>query len=366
LTRFLAVASHDLRQPMHALNIYLGALLNVDVSSTARNLLGKVRQCAGIMDDMFLALLDLSRLDAGVVQPDVKRFAIAPVLKSLTVEFAPQAEAKGLAFDCAPCDAWVESDANLVQQILGNLIANAVRYTEKGDIRIDCTSANGRLHVSVQDSGIGISAHQQKTIFEEYFQLGNSSQDRTKGLGLGLAIVKRLSTLLGAPVSLVSEVGQGSTFTLDLPLAEGGSARQDGVEADSREQNNALKGKLIVVVDDERSILDSMSILLEQWGCRVTAAQSGADARSALGAEAPDMIICDYRLHSGESGVDFITGLRDEYNRGIPALVITGDTAPDLIRDALSSGLQVMYKPVRAQALREALMRVFSNRTAPA
>jgi len=361
----LAVASHDLRQPMHALNIYLGALQNVEVSNAARNLLGKVRQCASIMDDMFLALLDLSRLDAGVVRPNVERFPIATVLKTLAVEFVPQAEAKGLTLDCVPSDAWVESDAGLVQQILGNLIANAVRYTEKGRIRIHCHAADGRLLVAVQDSGIGISAHQQKTIFEEYSQLGNSSHDRTKGIGLGLAIVKRLSTLLGAPVTLVSEVGQGSTFTLDLPQAEGGRAAQDVVEIDGKTHGNALEGRLIVVVDDEQSILDSMCILLEQWGCRVVAAHSGAEARAALaamGSDGPDMIISDYRLQTGESGVDFVTGLRDEFNRGIPALVVTGDTAPDLIRDTLSSGLPVMYKPVSATLLHDALMRVFAKR----
>ncbi|HEY8024876.1 MAG TPA: two-component regulator propeller domain-containing protein [Burkholderiaceae bacterium] len=367
LTRFLAVASHDLRQPMHALNIYLAALFNVEMSSGVRELLGKVRQCASVMDDMFLALLDLSRLDAGVVQPKVTHFPIASVLKTLVVEFAPQAEAKGLVLEALPSDAWVESDASLVQQILGNLIANAVRYTEKGRINIGCTARNGRLMVSVRDTGVGISTHQQKTIFEEFCQLGNSGHDRTKGLGLGLAIVKRLSTLLGAPVTLVSEVGRGSMFTLDLPLVER-QIRELPVRAEGEEKSvsGALEGKLVVVVDDERVILDSTSILLQQWGCRVVTAYDSSDAKAALGGEVPDLLICDYRLRIGENGVDVIIALRNQFNRDIPALVITGDTAPDLIRDTLSTGLTVMYKPLQAAALRETLLRLVAHRTTPA
>jgi signal transduction histidine kinase/CheY-like chemotaxis protein len=363
LTRFLAVASHDLRQPMHALNIYLGALLNVDVPLNARTLLGKVRQCASIMDDMFLALLDLSRLDAGVVRPNVKRFAIATVLKTLMVEFSPQAEAKGLVLECPLSEDWVESDPGLVQQILGNLIANAVRYTEKGGIRIACRTAKGRLLVSVADSGIGIPLHHQKTIFEEFLQLGNSGHDRTKGLGLGLAIVKRLSRLLGTPVTLVSEAGNGATFTLDLPLAEAHPGDPTRLIGEGQENSEALEGKLAVVIDDERSILDSTRILLEQWGCRVITAQSSMEARAALGDKAPDVLICDYRLHNGESGIDAINALIEEFNRDIPALVITGDTAPDLIRDTLSTGLPVIYKPLQAAALREALLRLVTART---
>lgn len=361
LTRFLAVASHDLRQPMHALNLYLGALLNVEVPEAARSLLGNLRKCSSIMEDMFMALLDLSRLDAGVVKPQMVSFPIEATLKRLEVEFVPHAQSKGLTLTFESSSAWVESDASLVQQILGNLIANAIRYTEKGAVGVRCYAHGNRLRVSVQDTGIGISVHQQKTIFEEFCQLGNSSHDRTKGLGLGLAIVKRLSTLLETPITLVSEPGKGSIFSVELLLASNQEASlSENSHHESKDGDESMRGKVVVVIDDEANILDSMRLLLEQWECTVTTAHSGREAIAKLvnAGIQPDALICDFRLRSQENGIDAINALRGEFNKEIPALVMTGDTAPDLIHDTLASGLPVMYKPVSAVALRETLLRL--------
>lgn len=359
LTRFLAVASHDLRQPMHALNLYLGALTAFELPEQARPLLANVTQCAHIMDEMFLALLDLSRLDAEVVLPHIERFPIATLLSRLAVEFTPQANAKGIEMHIPPSAAWVETDAALVEQILRNLVANAVRYTEAGSIAIVCGSHGDELRVAIHDTGIGISSHQQESVFEEFNQVGNAGRDRTKGLGLGLAIVRRLCRLLGVPITLLSAVGQGSTFSIDLPQVKGqrAAAAPDMTRAANCEP---FHGKMVVVVDDEESIIDAMRVLIEQWGCLVVTAASGEEAVAKLGGAGrlPDALICDWRLRQNESGFDVIRTLREEFNHVIPALLVTADTSPKHIQEMLASGLPVLYKPVNADALRVALDQI--------
>ncbi|HEY8027018.1 MAG TPA: ATP-binding protein [Burkholderiaceae bacterium] len=361
LTRFLAVASHDLRQPMHALSIYLGALTGSDLPKPARSILDSACDCASILDGMFLALLNLSQLDAQVIKPVIETFPISSLLSHLAVEFAPQAHAKGIDFQIEPCSAWVQSDAALVGQILSNLIANAVRYTQKGFIKISCEEHDGRLKVAVHDTGIGISAEQKKTVFEEFFQLANSNRDVRKGLGLGLAIVKRLSKLLDIPIALDSTVGAGSTFSIELRRIAPRLSVAPPVRA-LADNSQVLHGKTVVVVDDEESILDAMSILLQQWGCLPITAKQSEEAVKILVERAgtPDVLICDYRLGLNETGLDVIESLRAEFNFNIPALLITGDTAPNLFSDSQPIDIIVLHKPVEADALHKALIQLLS------
>ncbi|WP_136416937.1 ATP-binding protein [Herbaspirillum sp. ST 5-3] len=366
LTRFLAVASHDLRQPMHSLNLYLGALSNYELPVPARPVLDNVRQCAQIMDDMFLALLDLSRLDAQVVAPHIEHFPIASLLSRIAVEFAPQAKAKGLELRVAPCSVWVQSDPALVEQILRNLTANAVRYTESGGIVIGCRRRGAQLRLAVFDTGIGIAADQQKSVFEEFCQIGNAGRDRAKGLGLGLAIVRRLARLLDTPITLVSEPGKGSMFAIDLQRID---HLQPGWQQGSVEDaqfgaaRGRLAGKLIVVVDDEISILDAMQVLLEQWGCSVVTALSGPEAVAKLSEsmQVPDALICDYRLRLNENGLDVIKTLQSEFNLDIPVLIITGTITPARMKEMSASGVPVLHKPVNAATLQETLVRLVSE-----
>ena len=363
LTRFLAVASHDLRQPMHALNIYLEALLDVELSEAARPLAGNVRQCADIMDDMFKALLDLSRLDANVVKPRMERFPIASILRHLEIEFAPQAAIKGLSLNIESGAYWIESDVSLVEQILRNLIANAVRYTENGVIRVTCSDKNERLLVAVQDTGIGISPHQQKTVFEEFCQLGISSRDRSKGLGLGLAIVRRLCTLLDAPITLISALGQGSTFTIELPLTQNMNFEGEPPVIVDVPAKGILRNKLIVLIDDEESILDAMRTRLEQCGSIIVTATSGHEAIAKLGVikRVPDVVISDYRLRYTETGIDAIDAVHGVFSDDIPAVLITGDTAPDAIRETQESGMLVLHKPIQPGMLLNVLSQIFQQ-----
>jgi len=360
LTQFLAVASHDMRQPMHALNIYLGVLSDSELPAAARDILEKLRQCALIMDKMFLSMLDLSRLDAEVVQPNVRAFPLASICAAIELEYASHAKRKGLILRTDVGPDWVESDPELVLQILGNLVANAVRYTETGSIAVCSRICGECVHLTVCDTGVGMAKSRQKTSLEDYFRPDATAGRQGKRLGMGLAIVRRLCKLLETPISLESELGKGSTFSLELKLAPQGVGRGEIAYRNSAAiaDDGALRGKSLVVIDDEQSILTAMTALLEQWGCRVIAAKSVAEAiESLIDCErSPDAILCDYRLQDEENGIDAIECVRNEFNRDIPALLITGDTAPELLYDTLSSGLPVLYKPLQTDELRDALI----------
>ena len=356
-SRFLAAASHDLRQPMHALSLYLGALSALDLSAAARAVLGNVSQCARTMDGMFRALLDISRLDAGAIEAQPRVFAIAPMLDRIRLEFEPQVGEKRLALRVARCSASVRADPAFVERILRNLTSNAVRYTQRGSILIGCRRKAGALRVSVHDTGPGIAAAERQVIFEEFYQTGNPERDRAKGIGLGLAIVDRLARLMRAPLRLDSWPGRGSVFSIELPLAVRANAESAEQPARSSGARRSFAGSMVAVIDDEDAILQATRGLLEQWDCTVVTAASGGDALRQLGssARAPDAIVCDYRLRGGENGLAVIDSLRMEFNEDIPALLITGDTGPEPLREIQASGVRVLHKPVQEKTLRDAL-----------
>ena len=373
-SRFLAVASHDLRQPMHALNLYAGSLAGLDMSDRAKGLLTNVRQCGEAMDKMFRALLDVSRLDAGTVQPETRAFRIAPLLERIRMEFEPQARNKELELRMVMSSAIVHSDPALVERILRNLVANAVVHTREGKVLVGCRRRKGGLRICVCDTGPGIAPDQQGAVFEEFYQIGNPERDRSKGLGLGLAIVARLAKLLSTPVSLRSTPGKGSEFAVDL-------ARVREVDVDNtagqdlpKSAGDALSGAMIVVVDDEAAILDATRTLLEDWGCVVVTAASGAEALERLGTSArvPDVLMCDYRLRGEENGIGVVEALRIEFNEDIPALLVTGETGPEHMREIEASGLMVLHKPLSEDLLWTSLSqlaaaspRVVSNERQP-
>ena len=359
LIRFLAIASHDLRQPMHAMNLYLGALQGTDMSEVARSLLNKALQCVHNMDDMFMSLLDMSRLDARAVQPQIEPFPIASVLGRLALEFAPQARAKSITFDVQSSTAWVNSDEALIGQILANLSANAVHYTNTGQISVACQCDDAVLRVEVRDSGIGIAPEQQQSVFDEFRQLHDANgNDGKKGFGLGLAIVRRLCLLLDVPVKLNSTVGCGSTFSIDLPLAENQSSDVSSQETHDVEHTD-IAGKVIVVIEDDRAVLDALCSLLQQWGAQVIGASSGIEATMALAGHArpPDALICDLSLCMNESGIDVVCALWEEFNCDIPTLLVTGDMDLPRVSELAGHHVPVLFKPVRASTLLETLVR---------
>ena len=357
-SRFLAAASHDLRQPVHALSLFIGALRSVPTNEKGRHLVDQIDASTVAMDRLFAALLDISKLDAGIVEVLRQPFAIDAVLISVCNDYAGEALAKGLKLSYVRCRAIVNSDPALVERIARNLISNAVRYTDAGRIVVGCRRRGSSVVMQVWDTGRGIPPDQQEQVFQEYYQVDNPERDREKGLGLGLAIVRRVADLLECDLHLRSERGRGSCFEISLPRASEAATPLSGPGRDEVSETSSTG--LVIVVDDEQAIRAGMSALLTDWGYEVLAAGSADEAIQLLACHTgtPDLLICDLRLRNGENGIEAIEKLRTEYNETIPAMLITGDTAARRLHEAQTSELLVLHKPVPNGKLRTAMTRL--------
>jgi signal transduction histidine kinase len=357
-SRFLAAASHDLRQPLHALGLFVAQLRGHMKSAEGGRLVERIDAAVLAMNELFNALLDISKLDAGVLAPNVSEFPVAQLLRRIDTTFADAAREKGLSFQLVSSSAWARSDPILLERIVLNLVSNSVRYTSAGTIVVGCRRRGDSLDIEVWDSGPGIPEDQQRNIFGEFYRLAGGNTHG--GLGLGLAIVDRLCNLLDHPIRLISAVGKGSRFSVTVPIA---AARAQIAELPAPPVLVDLaRGKLVIVVDDDALVLDSMSGLLRNWGCRVVAAATPDEALVDLGPdEPPDLIICDYRLANGQSGIAAIADLRKVYGASVPAFLISGDTAPERLREARESGHLLLHKPVRAMALRAMINRLLKS-----
>jgi signal transduction histidine kinase/CheY-like chemotaxis protein len=357
-SRFLAAASHDLRQPLHALGLFIAQLRGHMKSAEGGRLVDRIDAAVMAMNELFNALLDISKLDAGVLATNIVEFPIAQVLRRIESTFAEAAREKGLSFQMVLSSAWVRSDPILLERIVLNLVSNAVRYTASGSVVVGCRRGGDTLAIEVWDSGPGIPEDQRRNIFGEFYRLAG---DNTHGgLGLGLAIVDRLCNLLGHPIQLVSTVGKGSRFSVTVP---GAAARAQFAEPQPTQVAiDAHRGKLVVVIDDDTLVLDSMGGLLRNWGCRVVAAATPDEALADLGPnERPDLIICDYRLANGQSGIAAIADLRKAFGALVPAFLMSGDTAPERLREARESGHHLLHKPLREMALRAMINRLLKS-----
>jgi signal transduction histidine kinase/CheY-like chemotaxis protein len=355
-SRFLAAASHDLRQPVHALGLFVGALRSQELAPVPRQLTDRIEESITALNGLFSELLDISRLDAGIVAPSRSSFALQPLLDMLDRDYRGEADAKGIDLRILPSRAVIDSDPVLLGRVLSNLVSNAVRYTDRGRVVVGCRRGTA-LRIQVLDTGPGIPEAQVERVFEEFFQLHNAERDRSQGLGLGLAIVRRLARLLDHDIRLTSVVGRGSAFSVSVPMAAATVGAAIGPSAAPEPTSAEGRSSLILVIDDESPIRDGMRSLLESWGHRVVCAPSGAEmvATVADRPERPDLIICDYRLADGETGVEAIQLLRAEYNHDIAAMLITGDTAPDRLNEARQSGFLLLHKPVAISRLRAAV-----------
>jgi len=364
-SRFLAAASHDLRQPMHALGLFVEQLSDMIKYPNARKIVDQVHASVEAMEQLLNALLDISKLDAGVLTPQIEDFSLATLLQRMENNFAAEARAKGLRLRVRPCDLAVRSDPLLLERIVMNLVSNAVRYTERGGIVVGCRRRGKRVRIEVWDSGIGIAEDKQREIFQEFIQLGNSERDRSRGLGLGLAIVERLAQLLNHRIDLASTPGRGSRFSIELPISD--------VQQTLPEQRalspmtNSLNGLFVVVVDDEALVRAGMEGVLHGWGCHVVNAGSGDEALVLLGEHerTPDVVISDYRLRENETGIEVINRIRTHYASAIPAALISGDTAPERLREAKDSGYPLLHKPVSPAKLRALLIYLISETGKP-
>ena len=361
--RFLASASHDLRQPMQSILLFAGALRGHIADEPGRAVLDRLQQGLDTLKDLLDSLLDISRLDAGIVTPQIEEFCIADLIGPLSASFAPIAEAKGLGWQVVPCTGRVRSDRVLLGRMLRNLVDNAIRYTERGRILVNCTPNGQRLRVEVHDTGIGIAPEQQRRIFEEFHQVGNPERDRDRGLGLGLAVVRRLSTLLDHPVEMLSHPGRGSIFSVSVPLARPverspncAAAPQPVRATDAR---IAADRRLAVVVEDDAIVMMGLATMLREWGFEVLAA-AGADqalARLSAVARRPDVVLADYRLRQGRVGTEAILRIREMVGERVPAIIITGEIGPEPQRDAAAHDIALVHKPVTPRLLEAALAR---------
>ena len=349
-SRFLAAASHDLRQPLHALNLFVAQLRGETDPVEKGRLVTRIDAAVVAMNELFDALLDISKLDAGVLAPSISEFPVDHLLKRIEMTFMAAAREKGLRLRVVSNDAWISSDFILLERILLNLVSNAVHYTVKGGIVVGCRRHAGRLRIEVCDSGIGIPDDQQRNIFGEFCQLATTELDRRGGLGLGLAIVDRLCRLLDHPIEVTSRLGRGSRFAVSVPL---GSSLRSAVHPPQAAVDHAT-GKFVVVIDDDTLVLDGMRGVLKSWGCSVVTAGSEGEALAVLtGHERPpDLIISDYRLGDGKTGFELIERLRGTFGASIPAFLISGDTAPERLHEASASGYYLLHKPVLPITLR--------------
>lgn len=396
-SRFLAVASHDLRQPLQALALFSEALTDRAQEQEIRHLAGQIDKSVHALVSMFDELLDVSRLDAGVVEPRWQNFELQPLLDRLYLDFALLAQEKGLRFDIPAAvgepaysaeqgSLVVCSDPFLLERMLRNLISNAIRYTASGSVQLRRTCVDGSLKFEVVDTGCGIRVEDVPHIFEEYYQADNPNRDRRKGLGLGLAIVRRLQKLLGYQMEVLSEPGKGSLFGFSVELGDGeqlsypfASSRsgqdvggtmvalpEDDPEISqivsaltypfmmASRAGQDLSGTVVVLLEDDPDIRQIVSALMEQWGCRVLPGELPEEVMRSWqhGDEPPALLLCDYRLPRGMTATQAIRQMREFWDADIPAIVLTGDTAQEMLHEVYASGALLLHKPIAPARLR--------------
>jgi two-component system, sensor histidine kinase len=352
-TRFLAAVSHDLLQPLNAARLFLSALAETGQDDRGRRLIENAEVAFESVERLLASLLDISKLDAGVMAAEPRDVPLGPVFRKLSAEFAPAAERRGLELRAAPTSAVVRTDPDLLLRILRNLLSNAVRYTPRGRVLLGARRRGQGYAVEVGDTGVGVPADKQEEIFEEFRRLGSDADERDRGFGLGLAIVARIARLLGHKVAVRSAPGRGSRFSIEMPAGAAAAAPEAERRAPARAPDR-LDGALVVVVENERAIREGMRALLEGWGCEVVTTDTAAKALRALriARRPPDLIIADYHLDAGELGTDAVARLRAALGGTAPGLVITADRMPEALDRIAAAGLQVLNKPVRPHQLR--------------
>ncbi len=350
-TRFLASASHDLRQPIHALSLFGGALAKRPLDAQSRDIAEHMDLALQSLASRLDSLLDISKLDAGIVQVNKTAFNMRLMVERLQDEFMPAAQTKNLKvwLDC-PDDVFVNTDELLLERIVRNLLSNAIKYTDQGKIDISVTAKNNKVFIIVNDTGRGVPPEEQEHIFEEFYQLNNPERDHTKGLGLGLAIVKRLSDLLNLNLNMDSILGGGTCFTLQMEQ----STTIPNAQPSPPKPNLSWSNLCALVIDDEYEVGLGMKALLEGMGCKILLADSTLDALSQAKAERPDIILADFRLRGEDNGILSIRSIRELYSE-IPAILISGDTAPERLREAEDAGIQLLHKPVLVDDLEMAI-----------
>jgi signal transduction histidine kinase len=364
-SRFLAAASHDLRQPVQAASLFLGMLERRDLDAETRDLVGMVASSLEGLRGMLNGLLEVARLEAGIVDPQPQEFPIDDLLHRLGAEFEEQARAKRLWLQVPPAPLTVSSDPLLLELILRNLISNAIKYTERGGVTVECRQQGGATAlIEVIDTGRGIPQDKFAEIFEDFRQLDNPARDRARGFGLGLATVDRVARLMGYDIRIRSELGRGSTFSFRVPLgSDHHTIESAGTNQVGAERQGDLAGRSIIVVEDDPAILLALEMLLGDWGLEVHSASSVQDVPDLLDRlqQPPDLLAVDYRLPNGSSGLDAVSIIHQRWP--VPAILMTGDTAPERLTEAKRSGYRLLHKPINPEDLRHTLVECLQEGT---
>ena len=356
-TDFLAAASHDLRQPLHAMSLQLGQLKELLLDEKAEEVLAQVSNSQFALSDILNALLDISHLDAGTLKPNLSHFPLAQLFTRLENEFTALARELGVELRFHSTRAWLYTDATLLYRVLANLVDNAIKHTRAPGVLIAARRRGDLWRIEVWDCGPGIPVAQQQAIFDKFVQLNNPGRDRRKGLGLGLSIVQSLNQLLGYQLSLISRDGRGTCFRLDVP--EGvAMPQQNGAPLTHEERGYRLQGAIVLVVDDDPDVLIATRDLLTGWKCAVLTADSLEDALRVAADEEIDVIIADYRLADGHTGLEVIEALNEKGGERIKAVIITGDVIPEELNRLRGGHYPVLSKPVAPVALRSILHRL--------
>jgi signal transduction histidine kinase len=364
-TRFLAAASHDLRQPIHALGLFFAELSDRVYSPETALVIGQVEDSIAAINSMLNALLDVSKLDAGIVKPTVEPVALSDLFARLQTEFQPIALENQNELHVRPTAAIVDTDPAMLERMLRNLIGNALRYTGNGRIVVAARPRGQEIEIQVLDTGSGIPDDQLEEIFVEFHQLQNPARDRRQGLGLGLAIVKRLARLLRHEIKVTSRLGQGSCFSITLPLAHEAADSVSGPLTEKASLlNDSLAGHQVLVLDDDIAVLEGMRGLLTRWGCQVITAGSPTEAENKLvgATQKLDLLVVDYRLPDHVSGIEVAGTLQNRLGYPVAVLIITGDTGPERLQEADASGYPLLHKPVQPAKLRSTLQYLLSKR----
>ena len=348
---FLAAASHDLRQPVQALSLLNGALRRTVKDERALEMIDSQQHSLTAMTNLLNSLLDISRLDAGAVSPELEDFPIRRLIDRLSDEFARQAQHHGLEFSSLSSDSVVCSDPNLLAEIIQNLVSNAIRYTDKGSVTLECVESEGRCRIDVTDTGIGIEEDQIDAIFGEFHQCKAPGASK-EGFGLGLAIVSRLADLLGAQIDVVSDVGNGSCFSITLPAVAGAVAASED-EVPARIGDEALSAGLIILIEDDVNVANAWGLLLEAEGFHVATAASAPEASALIKHldESPALLISDFHLLDGSTGVEAVSGIREFFDKQIPAFIVSGDTSKVVKEARMIDNCTLLSKPVDTNRL---------------
>ncbi len=358
--KYLAAASHDLLQPLNAARLLISTLRERSLPAAEKYLVERSHLALEGAEDLLTDLLDIARLDQAAIRPDIEVYSLAELLGPLASEFQPVAEAAGLALRTRIPNYSLRTDLRLLTRILRNFLSNACRYTERGGMLLGVRKRGEFLWVQVCDSGRGIAEDQLPNIFLEFNQLNVGRAAERKGVGLGLAIVERIAGILDCPIEVRSQLGRGSVFSIRIPLA---AARepQAVVPALRATLVDPLPGRRLLVLDNELSILHSMSALLQQWGCEVLTAMDQNEALQVLEGRAPDIILADFHLDHGVTGCQVVQALREHFDQPLAAVMITADRSDQYRGDLQRLGMPLLNKPVKPGKLRAVLSQLLNG-----